>query len=153
VPDGPILICYDGSDEAKHAIEEAGGVLAPGPAIVLTSWEVLSIAVGGYPLDEFATGISYTDLDKASTARAERLAADGVELAAKQGFQAQSVVQQGPPAEAIVDVARDRHAKVIVLGSRGYTGLRASMIGSVSNAVIHHSPCPVLVVRREESEQ
>ena len=150
--EGPILVCYDGSDEAKHAIEQAGGVLAPGPAIVLTSWEVLSIAVGGYPLDEFATGISYTDLDNASTARARRLASDGVELAAKQGFQAEPLVRQGPPAEAIVDVARERQAKVIVLGTRGYTGLRASMIGSVSNAVLHHAPCPVLVVRRHEPD-
>lgn len=148
--DGPILICYDGSDEAKHAIEEAGEVLPGGPAIVLTTWEVLSIAVGGYPLDEFATGISYSDLDKAASARAERLASDGAGMAGARGFQAEPLVREGPPGEAIVDVARDRKAKVIVIGSRGYTGLRASMLGSVSNAVIHHAPCPVLVVRRPD---
>jgi nucleotide-binding universal stress UspA family protein len=147
---GPILICYDGSDESKHAIEQAGAVLGGGAAIVLTSWEVPSIAVGGYPLDEFATGISYTDLDKAAEARAQKLADDGVRLAAAHAFQAEPVINQGPPGEAIVQVARDRDVKVIVLGSRGYTGLRASMLGSVSNAVIHHAPCPVLVVRRED---
>src|SRR5919201_270143 len=137
----PIVLCYDGSDEAKHALEQAGEVLGGGPAIVLTSWEVLSIAVGGYPLDEFATGISYSDLDKAAEARAQKLADDGVRLATSHGFQAEPLVSQGPPGEAIVHVARDRDAKVIVLGSRGYTGLRASMLGSVSNAVIHHAPC------------
>jgi nucleotide-binding universal stress UspA family protein len=147
---GPVLICYDGSDEAKHAIERAGEVLRSGPAIVLNTWEVVSIAVGGYPLDEFATGISFTDIDNAARARGERLASDGAELARKHGFEPEPLVREGPPAEAIVDVARERHASVIVLGSRGYTGLRASMMGSVSNAVIAHALCPVLVVRRDD---
>jgi nucleotide-binding universal stress UspA family protein len=150
VSGGPVLICYDGSDEAKHAIEQAGEVLKGGPAIVLNTLEVLSVAVGGYPLDEFATGISFVDLDNAARARGERLAADGVELARRHGFEPETMVREGPPAEAIVDAARELGACVIVLGSRGYTGLRASMMGSVSNAVLHLAPCPILVVRRDD---
>ena len=147
---GPALICYDGSDEAKHAIEKAGEVLGGGPAIILNTWEVLSVAVGGYPLDEFSTGISFNDLDKAARDRGQRLADDGAVLARRHGFVPETLVREGPPGEAIVDVARDRSAEVIVIGSRGHTGLRASMLGSVSNGVIHHAPCPVLVVRKDE---
>jgi nucleotide-binding universal stress UspA family protein len=144
---GPALICFDGSDEARHAIERAGPLLRGASAIVLTSWEVLTIAVGGYPIDEFTTGLSFEQLDQTARERAERLAADGAQLARTHCFDPEPLVRQGPPAEAIIEVARDRQASVVVIGSHGRTGLRATMLGSVSNAVIHHAPCPVLVVR------
>ena len=148
--DGPTLICYDGSEESRHAIEASGPILGGGPAVVLNTWEVITVAVGGYPLDEFTTGISWNELDRAARERSERLAADGAELARTHGFEPETDVVAGPPAQAIVDTAQKRRAKVIVIGSRGHTGLTGSMLGSVSMAVIHHAPCPVLVVRRED---
>ena len=145
--EAPILICFDGSDEAKHAIEQAGTILAGGQAIVLNTWELLTVPVGGYGLDQFATALPVMEVQQAASERAQKLAADGVELARSQGFEAEPAVAEGPPAAAIVDTATARGARLVVIGSRGYGGLKGSMMGSVSNQVVQHAPCPVLVVK------
>ena len=58
----------------------------------------------------------------------------------------------GPVWETIVGVA-DRHdAATIVMGSRGLTGLRSILLGSVSNAVVHHADRPTLIIPRPVSD-
>ena len=49
--------------------------------------------------------------------------------------------------EAIVDTASKEKSQLVVIGTRGMTGLKKVLLGSVSNGVVNHSPCPVLVVR------
>jgi len=49
--------------------------------------------------------------------------------------------------EAIVDVAKEEHAMIVVMGTRGMGTIRRTMLGSVSDYVVHHAHCPVLVVR------
>ena len=58
-----------------------------------------------------------------------------------------SKVAIGVPAQAIVDEAKAYGADLIVVGSHGYGFWERSFLGSVSNAVVHHAPCSVLVVR------
>jgi nucleotide-binding universal stress UspA family protein len=53
----------------------------------------------------------------------------------------------GHPVDTILHVAKDRGADLIVLGSRGLGGFKRLLLGSVSNGVLHHAPCPVLIVR------
>jgi nucleotide-binding universal stress UspA family protein len=57
-------------------------------------------------------------------------------------------IEVGSPAHTICEVAREANADVIVLGSHGRTGLGRILIGSVSEHVVRHAPCPVLVVRK-----
>jgi nucleotide-binding universal stress UspA family protein len=54
---------------------------------------------------------------------------------------------EGSPAEAIIDVAETRHSDVIVMGSRGISTLAGLLLGSTSQKVVSHAPCPVLIVR------
>lgn len=54
---------------------------------------------------------------------------------------------EGGPAEAIVEVANTRQSDVIVMGSRGLGRLVGALIGSTSQKVVAHAPCPVLIVR------
>jgi nucleotide-binding universal stress UspA family protein len=56
-------------------------------------------------------------------------------------------IEVGKPEQTICDVAREVGADVIVVGSHGRTGLGRLLIGSVSEHVVRHAPCPVLVVR------
>jgi nucleotide-binding universal stress UspA family protein len=56
------------------------------------------------------------------------------------------------PAVAIVEYARTIQADVIVLGTRGRSGVQRLLLGSVAEHVVRHAPCPVLVVRRNEHE-
>jgi nucleotide-binding universal stress UspA family protein len=69
-------------------------------------------------------------------------------LAKSLGLQAEAlaVADVGHVADAIVELARERDVAAIVVGSRGLSGLRARLEGSTSNAILKHSPCPVLTV-------
>jgi nucleotide-binding universal stress UspA family protein len=55
--------------------------------------------------------------------------------------------RQGDPADAILDVAEERGADLIVVGNKGMTGARRFLLGSVPNKVSHHAPCSVLIIR------
>ena len=71
-------------------------------------------------------------------------AADAVREA---GVDAQTYARQGDPADAILDVAEEVGADLIVVGNKGMTGAKRFLLGSVPNKVSHHAPCSVLIIR------
>ena len=142
---GPVLFAFDGSDHARAAIEVAGRELRTGRrAIVLTVWEPLeSIPFWGVPM-----GVVTSDATDAVVERARKVAAEGVELAAAAGFDAEPLVREGTPVWAgIVRAADDQDAAIIVMGSHGRGGVAYAVMGSVATAVAHHSERPVMVAR------
>jgi len=54
---------------------------------------------------------------------------------------------EGDPADAILDVAEERGADLIVVGNKGMTGAKRFLLGSVPNKISHHAPCSVLIIR------
>ena len=68
------------------------------------------------------------------------------------GTVAQIHLRTGKAAAEIVDLAEELGAGLVVVGSRGLGGIRRALMGSVSDSVVRHAHCPVLVVRREEGE-
>lgn len=71
-------------------------------------------------------------------------AADGVREA---GVEVATFAREGDPADAILDVAEERNADLIVVGNKGMTGAKRFLLGSVPNRVSHHAPCSVLIIR------
>jgi nucleotide-binding universal stress UspA family protein len=67
--------------------------------------------------------------------------------ARKDGVEVQTHPVEGEPAEAILNVAEDTNADLIVVGNKGMTGARRFLLGSVPNNVSHHAPCSVIIVR------
>jgi nucleotide-binding universal stress UspA family protein len=63
------------------------------------------------------------------------------------GVQSEIYARQGDPADAILDVAEERGADLIVVGNKGMTGAKRFLLGSVPNKVSHHAPCSVLIIR------
>ena len=61
--------------------------------------------------------------------------------------QAETSARQGDAADAILDVAEEQGADLIVVGNKGMTGAKRFLLGSVPNKVSHHAPCSVLIVR------
>ena len=59
----------------------------------------------------------------------------------------QTHAREGDPADAILDVAEEVKADLIVVGNKGMTGARRFLLGSVPNKVSHHAPCSVIIVR------
>jgi nucleotide-binding universal stress UspA family protein len=67
--------------------------------------------------------------------------------AEKAGVAAESRPREGDPADALLDVAEEENADVIVVGNKGMTGTKRFLLGSVPNKVSHHAPCGVYIVR------
>ncbi len=149
--EGPVLLAYDGSENAKAAIEHAGAVLQHLPAVVATAWTTFEgaapSALFALPGDMVREGTSA--LDEAGRETAEGMAAEGAELARAAGFDAEprAVASSGPFFAALIDLADELDASVIVAGSRGRSALRAAVLGSVSTGLLHHTRRPVMIVR------
>lgn len=148
--DGPLLVCFDGSDDARGAIERAGALFAGRRALVLTVWEPMA------DVDVFAwsgptaRSVDVVDLNRAAAEDGARLADEGARIAREAGLRAEPIAIEagGSVWKHIVEIA-DRHdAAAIVMGSRGLTGLRSKLLGSVSSAVMRHTQRPTLVIRQ-----
>jgi nucleotide-binding universal stress UspA family protein len=145
--DGPLLICYDGSEDARHAIKSAARLLGGRRAQVLTVWEPTpAMSFGG--LGTSTTVVNFAELDRAAAEHGGRVAEEGVRVAREEGLGAEPVTSKaaGPVWRTILEIADREDAAVIVMGCRGLTGVRSLLLGSVSSAVIHHAERPTLVV-------
>lgn len=162
----PALLCYDGSDAAGRAIEQAGELLGGGPAIVLCVWESLGSALLRHPSALGTTEIGrdlremtedvVEEMDSGTARRAEATAEEGVRRATAAGFDATPLAQRALARmgerdevtiwQALLETAEAEDARVLVLGSRGRSGLRSMVLGSVSYGVVHHSQRPLLIV-------
>jgi nucleotide-binding universal stress UspA family protein len=73
---------------------------------------------------------------------------EGAEAEAKQaGVEVRTHPREGDPADALLDVAEECGAELIVVGNKGMTGARRFLLGSVPNKISHHAPCGVYIVR------
>jgi nucleotide-binding universal stress UspA family protein len=69
------------------------------------------------------------------------------EVAREAGVEVTLYPRQGDPADAILDVAEEQEADLIIVGNKGMTGAKRFLLGSVPNKVSHHAPCSVLIIR------
>jgi len=144
-----VLIATDGSELAVHAARRAVELLGS-PAEVV----VLSV-VGDVPGDEAGgfEGPVESPEEQEQTWRQEQSDADGAVAATvtalgSSGANVVRRVEVGDPGGVICVVAEEVGADVVVVGSHGRNVLARVFLGSVSEHVLHHAPCPVLVVRR-----
>jgi nucleotide-binding universal stress UspA family protein len=148
-----ILICYDGSPDSKAAIEHGARLLKGEQATVLTVWQPFINVISHTPT--FGLGAAAIDsekIDEESRSVAEERADEGVRLAAEVGLEAlPHVIPQGiTTADTILAKAGELDASAIVMGSRGLTGVKSLLLGSVSHAVIQRADRPVIVVPSPE---
>jgi len=149
-----ILLCYDGSADARAAIKHAGELLGGQPATVLTVWEpfIDVITRTSFGLGMAPGVVNIEEIDTATREATQTRAQEGAELAKQVGLDAKprTRTQVTTVAAAIVDEANDLDATAIVVGSRGLAGLKSLMLGSVSHGVSQHADRPVIVVPSAE---
>jgi nucleotide-binding universal stress UspA family protein len=140
----PIVAGTDGSPTAELAVEKAAELArALGAELHLVSCHknsssgALMAAASGVPVP--------LDPDHDAAARSEAILARTRERLAAAGVRARIHVCSGDPAQALVSIAEDEGAQMIVVGNRGMTGTRR-VLGSVPNSVSHHARCDVLIV-------
>jgi len=143
-----ILVATDGSEYAEHAAREAIRLFGPDHEYVVLSVAPGPLATGAIamtPTAEVALAPeAWEQIEDASKQAAHDFAAT---VAGIVGGDPKQIVVPGDPAETICLVARDMKADAVVIGSRGAGLLTRMLTGSVSTHVVHHAPCPVLVVR------
>jgi nucleotide-binding universal stress UspA family protein len=83
------------------------------------------------------------DLGEVAESVLKRAAGDAL----SKGVEVETHARKGHPAEVIIDIAKQEHADLIVVGSRGLTGIQRYLLGSVSSKVSEHAPCNVMIVR------
>ena len=144
-PDGPILCCVDGSDAALSAVKAGLALLAGRDrAVVVAVAEDIDPMLtagtgmaGGLPPDEVDRIVREAETEAHAHATA---GADALGLAPSA-----VLVTSGPAGPVICELAEDRGAAAIVVGSHGRSGLARAILGSVSDHVVRHAPCPVVV--------
>jgi nucleotide-binding universal stress UspA family protein len=76
----------------------------------------------------------------------EALLSDAADIAREADVNVNLHARQGDPSDAILDVAEEHNADLVIVGNKGMTGAKRFMLGSVPNRVSHHAPCSVLIV-------
>ncbi|NKZ06108.1 universal stress protein [Actinomadura latina] len=145
-----VLIAFDGSDDSRAAVDYAARHLKAEPTVVMTVWEPLLTQLSWAPLAAAVpVAADAADDQYEEEKQAEQLARKGADIALAGGLTDVAVRAErggGPVWAAIVDVADELNASLIVTGSRGLAGARSVILGSVSTRVLHHAHRPVLVV-------
>lgn len=136
-----IVVGVDGSQPAEAAIKFAAeeASLRSARLLAVCAWELPMVVspMGAYPAESFqGFQDSAESIAQAAIARVKELQPNVV-------CEARAV--EGQPAEVLLREAES--ADMIVVGSRGHGGFASLLLGSVSQQVVHHAPCPVVVVR------
>src|SRR5215210_3255299 len=141
-----LLLATDGSEDAMLAVRVAIDLsLRTGARLhVAHAWYHLVKGLA-YPTLEWA---DYSDLYEREARRILEAQVDAVKAA--NCTVAQSHLLHGPPIDAILDLCEELRPGLAIVGSRGLGPVRRMFVGSVSEGVVHHARCPVLVVRGGE---
>jgi nucleotide-binding universal stress UspA family protein len=142
-----ILVGVDGSEHAQEALVRAAAEAALHDARlrIVCAWEIPSaVYMGGY-----APGTEQSPLDSFAGS-AESIVRDAVAEVGRlePTVPCEGKAVQGQAANVILEEAAD--ASLIVVGNRGRGGFASLLLGSTSQQVVHHAPCPVLVVHHEK---
>jgi len=144
---GPLLICYDGSDGARTALEAAVAAFDR-PAVVACYWQPFADSGKRLAMIILELVQDPVSINERAAAAAQQVADEGAALVEAAGSIAQAVAVKVSTAidEAIHRHADELDACAIVLGSRGRSGLGSILLGDVAGDVVQLSDRPVFVV-------
>lgn len=143
-----IVVGTDGSQTAHEAVTQAVELAGAFGATLhaVCAYEPPAVHLLRH---EPRAGAGGADRQWALNARAEADAtlAAAAAIAEHSGVQIELYPRQGDAADAILDVAEERNADLVIVGNKGMTGAERFLLGSVPNKVSHHAPCSVLIIR------
>ena len=141
-----IVVGTDGSDTAAEAVRQAVDLakLSNASLSIVSAYEpVPKRRVEGEKLGA-PTDVQYEIGPREDV----NIVLDAAAAAArKEGIEVQTHPVEAEPAEAILNVAEETNADLVVVGNKGMTGARRFLLGSVPNNVSHHASCSVIIVR------
>jgi nucleotide-binding universal stress UspA family protein len=143
---GSIVVGTDGSDTAKDAVRQATELAkAVGARVHLVSaYEPVGEGRLREERQQIPDDLQWMVNPREDVDSTLKAAAEGVQDA---GLEVAVYAREGDPADAILDVAEEQSADLIVVGNKGMTGAKRFLLGSVPNKVSHHAPCSVMIIR------
>lgn len=138
-----ILLATDGSEDALRAADYALELAKKNGATVEIIYVLPMIPVFGPEKTLFHGLAAVEDLKS----HGEEVLADTLKKFAAQNIPVETKIAQGDPADLICEEAKEKGVSLIVIGTRGNTGVTRWVMGSVSSKVVNHAPCSVLVIR------
>ena len=149
-----LLICIDGSPHSQKVIEEAKKIASGCSLDQVTLLSIVEpLRASALMAASEAYPISRDELDKLThyeentAAKCDSFLSETATIFQNLGISAEVVVKKGHPADTIVKTAAEGGYDLIIMGSRGLSGLKKLLLGSVSNAVLQESPVSVMVVK------
>jgi nucleotide-binding universal stress UspA family protein len=145
-----VLVAVDGSDLSLNAARAGLALLAPDTPVT-----VVTVVETSDPTLVTGTGMaggvmSADELDALEAARISESEAAVTAALTALGRGAETIVVHGDAGPALCDLARDRNASAVVMGSRGRGGIKRALLGSVSDYVVRNAHCPVIITRPDE---
>ena len=143
-----VLICYDGSDRAKHAIAVTASLFPGARAHVLNVWEPMERIVARYSALGPYLGEGIGDADTGIEREANELAAAGAKLASDAGLVAtpHSAQLRTSVWEAVIHASDELDVDAIITGTRSLHGVREALSNTLSHALLQRSQRPVLAI-------
>jgi nucleotide-binding universal stress UspA family protein len=141
-----IVVGTDGSETARKAVQQATDLAKQvGASVSLVSaFEPVSNQRLRQEAREVPRDVEWMVNAREDVEATLKEAAEEVDGA---GVEVDTFAREGDAADAILDVAEEQHADLIVVGNKGMTGAKRFLLGSVPNKVSHHAPCSVLIIR------
>jgi nucleotide-binding universal stress UspA family protein len=135
-----ILVPFDGSEHSLKALQVALQMALKfnGKITLVHVYSIGGLAISPTPVHEFIEAIR-----KAGAG----ILADGEKRVKAEGVQVETLLIEGHAVEQIVKTCREGKFDIIVMGARGLSRIKEMLLGSVSDGVIRHACCPVLVVK------
>jgi nucleotide-binding universal stress UspA family protein len=143
---GSIVVGTDGSDTAKEAVRQATELAkALGAKIHLVSaYEPIGEGRLREERQQVPDDMQWMVNPREDVNATLNDASEGIQ---QDGLEVETYAREGDPADAILDVAEEQNADLIVVGNKGMTGAKRFLLGSVPNKVSHHAPCSVMIIR------
>ena len=132
-----IVVGFDGSAGSERAVERAAALAGDGTVILVVAGP--TIATPGVVAEPI--------LDAPAPAERDALLVRGRALLQDRGVASRTVSSEQPAAQAIIEVARDERADLIIVGATGTGYVTRALLGSTAENLVRHAPCDVLVVR------
>jgi nucleotide-binding universal stress UspA family protein len=145
-----VILPLDGSKRGEAALAHAQAVARAYSAMVVPL-KVVETPTLAYSAAPYVWSGNYVDeLDRALSADASEYLKKIVSRLKRAGHEATPLVEHGVPIARIVEVAQERPESIIVMTTRGHTGVTRWVLGSVADGLVHTAPVPVLLVRTED---
>lgn len=143
---GSIVVGTDGSDTAQEAVRQATELARTLSAKVylVSAYEPVPEGRLRDERQEVPEDLQWMVNPREDV---ETTLDEGAKQLKDSGLDVETLAREGDPADAILDVAEEKKADLIVVGNRGMTGAKRFLLGSVPNKVSHHAPCSVMIIR------